>query len=230
MLRILFAIIGYVSTATVIAALLGLAMLWQSGQLGDEKMFRTVALWHGVDLAEVAAKQKQQQEGTNEVPDGEPSPAENDRVSHVSDRNYEVKMLALVSGRREFDYMRRKLDEKSSRIDRQVQEWQAKLEDRLELASQQSIGNVVNNLQIAPPEVAKSDLMQMMDEGLQQDVIKLWIAMPKNTRKKILETIETPEELDRLHEMHLLMLKGYPDRPEVEAAIRELEEVESSDI
>jgi EAL domain-containing protein (putative c-di-GMP-specific phosphodiesterase class I) len=72
--------------------------------------------------------------------------------------------------------------------------------------------------------------MQMMDEGLQQDVIKLWIAMPKNTRKKILETIETPEELDRLHEMHLLMLKGYPDRPEVEAAIRELEEVESSDI
>lgn len=227
MIRILFALIGYVATATVIAAALGLAYCWQTGKLDDEKLFRMVALWHGIDLAQLETEQEKQQQGQDDVPPEEPSSADQQRFQHVSDRNFEVKMLALESGRREFDYIRRKLEEKTSRIDRQVQEWQAKLENRLELSNKQSIENVVNNLQIAPAEIAKSDLLQLMDEGREQDVIKLWIAMPKNTRKGILETIETPEERDRLHEMHLLMLQGYPDRPEVEAAIRELEEVES---
>jgi hypothetical protein len=133
----------------------------------------------------------------------------------------------LERGRREFDHLRRKLEEKTTRIDRQVQEWQARLNERYELATNESIDNVVSNLQMAPPEIAKADLLRMMEEGRSEDVIKLWITMAANTRKRILETIEAPAELDQLHEMHRLMLAGYPNKPEIEAAIRELQEVDN---
>jgi hypothetical protein len=227
MIRILFALIGYVCTATVITALLALGYLWQQGQLEDEKIFRTVALWHGVDMVELAERRREEQLAGGATPREELSLAEQQRAQQVTDRNFEVKMLALERGRREFDHLRRKLEEKTIRIDRQVQEWQAKLDERYQLATNESIENVVNNLQMAPPEIAKADLLRMMDEGRAEDVIKLWITMAPNTRKRILETIEGPEELDQLHEMHKLMLAGYPNKPEIEAAIRELEDVDN---
>ena len=62
-----------------------------------------------------------------------------------------------------------------------------------------------------------------MEEGREEDVVKLWIAMPKNTRKKILGTVETDEELNHLHEMHRLLLLGYPERPELDEAIEQLD-------
>ena len=40
-MRFLLALIGYLSTATVIAAAVGLGYVWQSEQLNDEKMLRS---------------------------------------------------------------------------------------------------------------------------------------------------------------------------------------------
>ena len=49
MRRILFALIGYVCTATVIAAVLCIAYLWQTDRLNEDKMLRLVAKLHDVD-------------------------------------------------------------------------------------------------------------------------------------------------------------------------------------
>jgi hypothetical protein len=69
-LQLLFALIGYVCTATVITALLGIYYFWRTDRLNDEKMFRMIALLQDVDLVQIAAKQKKT---TEEVPHGEPA-------------------------------------------------------------------------------------------------------------------------------------------------------------
>ena len=227
MLRLLFALIGYVSTATVIAAAIGLVMFWQSGGFSDAKMFQAVALLHDVDLNQVAADEEDKAEG---VPAEEMSLAQRQHTQQVLDRNFEVKQLALQRGRQEFIHQLKELDEKAERIDRQAQEIQDKLVEQQELSTKESVARVVANLQIAPPETAKLDLLRMMEEQRQEDVVKLWIAMPKNTRKNILGTIETDEERDHLHELHRLLLAGYPERPELDNAIEQLDSTAEDDL
>ena len=226
MFRILFALIGYVSSATLLAALCGLAYLWHGDYLNDEKTFRIVALLHDVDLQQLA---EQHQKDEAEVPPEEFSIDDFERHRQVVDRNFEIKSLALERGLQEFHNLMSLLEEEASRLDRQVKEWEVRLKEESELASKQSIRTVVENLVDAPPETAKQELLRMMEEGKAKDVILLWREIPDNVRKKILKKYQSPEELDHLHDMHQLMLQGYPDKPGLDEALRELEAVNTDD-
>ena len=85
MVRLLFALIGYVATATVITMALGLAYLWRTDRLTDEKIFRITALMQGVDIEQIAAAEK----GTEgEVPPEEPSVDDIANQQQIFDRNY----------------------------------------------------------------------------------------------------------------------------------------------
>lgn len=225
MLRLLFVIIGYLCTATVITATLGLGYLLQSGKLSDEKMFRAVALLHDVDLNQLADDQAAQEA---EIPPEENSLVETEKKQQVLERNHEIKVLALERGRQEFDYLLRSLEEKTDRMERQALEIQNLVNNRRELSTQQSIDNVVANLQDMPPETAKLDLLKMMDEGREEDVIVLWIELAPKTRKKILAAIEEEDELKQLHEMHRMMLAGYPHVNDLEKAEDALNDLDSA--
>jgi hypothetical protein len=58
MIRFLFALIGYLATATVITLALGVGYLWQTERLSDDKMFRMIALLQGVDLEQIAIAER----------------------------------------------------------------------------------------------------------------------------------------------------------------------------
>ena len=57
MFRLLFALMGYVYTAAVIAIALGAVHLFQSGQLDGHKTFPAVAFLHDIDLNKMASVQ-----------------------------------------------------------------------------------------------------------------------------------------------------------------------------
>src|SRR5262245_11860504 len=101
LLHLLFALIGYVSTATIITSALGIFYLWHTDRLNDEKMFRIVALLHDVDLQQLAAAQHKT---TAEVPPEETSLIGVMHQQQVLDRNFEIKKLALERGRMEYDH------------------------------------------------------------------------------------------------------------------------------
>src|SRR5262245_23296248 len=161
MIRLLFALIGYVATATVITMALGMAYLWHTDRLTDEKVFRITALLQGVDLAQIAAAEKATE---GEVPAEEPSVDEIAGQQQVFDRNYEVKLLSLQRGRQEFDDRLQQLKTQSERFNRQAADWEAKLKQQGELSTQENITKVVSDLEQVKPATAKDLLMRWVEE------------------------------------------------------------------
>jgi hypothetical protein len=220
MVRLLFALIGYVATATVITMALGLAYLWRTDRLTDEKIFRITALMQGIDLEQIAAAEK----GTEgEVPPEEPSVDEIADHQQVFDRNYEVKQLSLQRGRQEFDDRLQQLKTQSERFNRQAAEWEAKLKQQGELSTQENITKVVSDLEQVKPATAKDLLMRWVEEERMDDVILLLGRMSETKKGKILKAFATPEELDKLHEIHRLLLESAEKQEQLQQATSELD-------
>jgi hypothetical protein len=224
LLHMLFALIGYVCTATVITAVLGALYLWHTDQLNDEKMFRMVALLHDVDLQQIAAKQKKT---TEEVPPEEPSLANVAHQQQVLDRNFEVKLLALQRGRQDYDFSLQQLKEERSRYDRMAQEWQDKLKQHDERATQENVAKVVAQLEQVKPAIGKKLLMRYIAENRMDDAILLMGKMSESKLTKILKTFESDEELDKLHEIHQRIVASGGDTSQLNKAIDRLKPAES---
>jgi 3-methyladenine DNA glycosylase AlkC len=220
MLRILFSLIGYVATATVITMALGLAYLWHTERLSDESMFRLIALLQGVDLEQIAATEKGSE---GEVPAEEPSVDDVVGQQQTLDRNYEVKLLSLQRGRQEFDHRLQQLKSQTERFDRLANDWETKLKQQGELTTQENLAKVISDLEQVKPATAKDLLMRWIDEDRMDDVIMLLGRMSETKKGKILKSFSTPEELDKLHEIHRLMIDSGENQEELEQAQGELD-------
>lgn len=225
MIRFLFSLIGYVATATVITMALGVGYLWKSEKLTDEKMFRMVALLQGVDLQQIADEQKSAE---SEVPPEEPSLDTVADQQHVLDRNHEVKLLSLQRGRTEFDARMLELKTQSERFDRMASEWENRLKQQGELTTQENITKVITDLEQVKPVTAKDLLMRWIEEDRMQDVILLLGRMSDSKKAKILKSFNTPEELDKLHEIHRLMMDSSASKQQLEQAQDELNSLKPS--
>jgi len=224
MLRYLFLLIGYLATATVITMALGLAYLWKSDQLTDEKIFRITALLQGVDLEQIAAAEKGSE---REVPLEEPSLDEVVGQQQVLDRNYEVKLLSLQRGRQEFDERLQQLKTQSERFDRQAREWETKLKQQGELTTQENLAKVVSDLEQVKPVTAKDLLMRWITEDRMEDVILLLGRMSETKKAKILKSFSTPDELDKLHEIHRLLIDD-SEKEKLQQAENELKSLQGT--
>ncbi len=219
MIRILFSLIGYVATATVITLALGFAYLWKTDRLTNERMFRMIALVQGVDLDRIAAAERAANEKTP------PEELSIDAVvgqQQVLDRNSEVKLLSLQRGRQEFDHSLQQLRSERDRFDRLARDWENKLKQHGELTTQENIAKVVSDLEQVKPATAKTLLIQWIEDGRMDDVITLLGKMSDNKKAKILKSFSTPDELDKLHEIHRLMIDGDKSKDNLEQAKQEL--------
>jgi hypothetical protein len=226
MIRFLFALIGYVATATVITLALGLGYMWHSERIDDDKLFRMVALVQGVDLEQIAAEQAGVE---GDVPPEEPSVDDVVGQQQVLDRNYEVKLLSLQRGRQEFDFRLQELRTQTERFNRLAHDWETKLKQQDELTTQENLAKVISDLEQVKPATAKDLLMRWIQEDRMNDVILLLGRMSETKKSKILKAFTTPEELDKLHEIHRLMIDDNKGKQELEQAQEELESLKPAD-
>jgi NADH dehydrogenase/NADH:ubiquinone oxidoreductase subunit G len=222
LIRILFPLIGYFATATVITLLLGVGYLWQTERLTDDRMFRLVALLQGVDLQQIV---EAQQKSGDEVPSEEPSMAAVLGQQQLLSRNFEVKTLALQRGRQEYDHRLQLLKDRIDRYDRLARDYEASLKKQGEIATQENLAKVVSDLEQVKPVVAKDLLMRWISEDRMDNVITLLGKMAENKKKKILLSFSTPDELDKLHEIHRLMLEANATKQRLDEAQNALKEV-----
>jgi hypothetical protein len=217
-------LIAYICVATVITAALTIGYFWHTEQLTSEKVFRVVAMLQDVDLQQLAAAQ--QKKSGDEVPPEEPSLNEVMHRQQVQDRNFEVKLLALRTGKQEYDASFQKLIEKIDRYDRMVQDVQSRLKQQQELTTQQNLSKVVSQLEQVKPDVAKDSLMKFIVEDRMDDAILLMSKMSESKLSKILKTFQTPEELSRLHDIHRRIISGGPETGKLKKAFGELNALE----
>jgi flagellar motility protein MotE (MotC chaperone) len=222
--RILFPIIGYVATATVITLALGLAYLLHTEQLNDERIFRIVALIQGIDLQQLAEAQTAAEQ---KVPPEEASLESLAGQQQVLDRNFEVKQLALQRGRQEYDLRLQQLKEQTERYDRLARDHLDRLKQEAELTTQENVARVVTTLEQVKPATAKKLLLQWIEEERMADVITLLGRMSENKKGKILNTFSTDEELAKLHEILHLMIEGTVEKEKLSQALGELESVKT---
>jgi NADH dehydrogenase/NADH:ubiquinone oxidoreductase subunit G len=215
LIRILFPLIGYLATATVITLLLGLGYLWHTDRLTDDKVFRLVALLEGVDLQQIVEAQRK---SDDEVPSEEPSMEAVLGQQQLLSRNFEVKLLALQRGRQEYDHRLQQLKERTERYDRLARDYEASLKKQGELATQESLAKVVSDLEQVKPAVAKNLLMRWIEEDRMDKVITILGKMSENKKKKILQSFSTPDELDKLHEIHRLMIEANATKQKIDEA------------
>jgi hypothetical protein len=224
-IHILFALVGYVSTATVITIALGIGYLWRTDRLNDEKTFRMIALLQDVDLQQLS---EAGQGAEPEVPPEEPSLEKVLQDQHVLDRNFEVKLLALQRGRQEYEHQLQQLREQTERYDRLAADWQGKLKQQEELTTQENVAKVVRDLEQVKPATAKDLLLRWIGEDRMDDVILLMNKMSENKLGKILKSFETTEELDKLHAIHERMINGGTEQPSIDQALGELKALDGA--
>ena len=219
-MRFLFAFIGYFCTATVIAAVGGLAFMWHRDVINDDKVFRMVALLHDVDIDKIA---EEAELADGKVPPEELSLADVNRIHEVTQRNFEVKNEALDRGRQEFNHLLKQLKEATDRFDKLASDLKKRLEQQGELSTNENVAKVVRDLEVMPPDRAKELLLRHMNEpdGV-NDVMLLMGEMSGTKLKKILERFEEQDDLDRLYKIHSLMLDGHPQKKILDEAFQML--------
>lgn len=224
-MRLLTALIGYVSTATVLSAAMGLGYLWQTQRLDDEKVFRIMAIVHDVDIQGLKSEKAQEESG---IPEEEPSLDDVGRYRSVIARNYEVQQDALKKGRQLYDQSYNAIKEEMRRLNETIQEIESKIEQEGELSSKEAITKVVRDLQLLAPEEAKDLLLLTLDQpdGM-NDVILLMNAMATGKLKNILKKFKSDEELAQLHEIHKTMLSGGAQQEMMNEALEHLKNLEA---
>ncbi|TWT77221.1 hypothetical protein Pla123a_18760 [Posidoniimonas polymericola] len=224
-MRMLMTLVGYVCTATVLSVTLGLAYLYGTNRVDDEKMFRMVALLHDVDVDRIA---EETGVAAEEIPDEEPSPEDVRLRRQILARNHEVKMEALKRGKLNFDASLSALITEKDRFDEIATKLQKELEEEGELSNKQSVQKVVQNLELMKADQAKEELRRILQEedGV-ADVIKLTKTMNTNKLKKILQRFILPEEQEELHTILQSMLNGGPQQEVFENALEELNKLKS---
>jgi hypothetical protein len=225
MLRILFVLVGYLCTATMIAAALCLAYLRHTDRLNDDKMFRIVAMLHDVDLNQIAAVQA---DTTDEIPPEELSLDNVTRYQQVLDRNYEAKLLALQRGRQEYDHRLQQIKEQTSRYDRLARDWHDRLKQQEDIATQENVAKVVRDLEQVKPAIGKDLLVRWIKEERMDDVIMLMNRVSEGKLAKVLKTFQTPDELDMLHEIHQRIINGGHDKSQLDKALNELNGIDNA--
>ena len=220
MIRMLLALIGYAATATVITLALGAGYLWHTDRLTDDKTFRIIAILQGIDLQQLAETRRKSAE---ETPAEEPSMEARLAQQQVLDRNFEVKLLALQRGRQEYDHRLEQLKEQTERYDRLAKDWEDKFKQEEQLATQENMAKVVNDLEQVKPAIAKDLLMRWIQEDRMSAVITLLGKMSETKKAKILKSFTTPDELDKLHEIHRLLLESTDTEDKVNQALGDLQ-------
>lgn len=120
------------------------------------------------------------------------------------------------------------LKTQSERFDRMASEWENRLKQQGELTSQENITKVITDLEQVKPVTAKDLLMRWIEEDRMQDVILLLGRMSDSKKAKILKSFTTPEELDKLHEIHRLMMDASESKKQLEQAQDELNSLKPS--
>lgn len=226
-MRILFATIGYAAVATVLSAGLGIGYLWQTEHLTDERMFRIVAIIHGVDLQQAVAKDEPEQRAA--TPE-EPSIVEQDRVRKIALRGEQARLVALERAQKEFQHSLSQLVRERDRFDEMARELEQRLQQETEDAIEAGVESIVRDLQLAEPDMGKELLLMMLDRGVtaeekqqaMEDVIRVIDRMSTETWENILGRIDGETELEQLHQLQLLQLKGGPKQQVLDEALQML--------
>lgn len=215
----------YFCVATVIAAAVGVAMLYQKGAFSDDRVLNMWAALHGVPVPGEKAS------NGGEQADAEEQPAYDDIVVKrtLAALDLDLRENTLDKALREMRAIELKIRTEQERFDKLVVTYEEKLKGLEANAADAAILETQRTLEALPPKQAKQQLLSLLDEepspGIESPmgaVVALVKAMPIDRRRKILQEFKSEEEEGKLAEILMEILRGSPDVPFLRQARDEL--------
>jgi len=225
LIRLLFPLIGFFCTATVVTGVACYGYLRHSGILDDEKIFRVVALLNDVDLEKIAEKHT---EKDLDVPPEEMSYEQGQEQLQVAALHLQSKKDDLDKQLEQFEAKLREMTAGNSRYQgfkKEVELYLQKVKQEAEDDGLLAVRNQIQNL--TPKKQAKPILVSMIKDEQINKVIQLLNGMPAKKRTDILKTFDTPEDLEMLGKIQAQMLAGDPIKPFVDEQLQKLSDANS---
>ncbi len=204
----------YFCMATVLALMIGVAALWISGKLNQQKLAQMVAVAHGVDLFERRDDENAFQ------PDGTPI-EEQSAQRGLKLRQMELRAQFIYQEEQALVHLQTQVESNQAlatkvhkNFEEQIQKWRTG--NRAEGLENARV--LVENLK---PKQAKDQLMIMIENGEIDAVVRLMVAMPISKRAKIAGEFKTPEEEQELASILDLIREGQPDAGRVDQIVKE---------
>jgi len=227
MIRLLFPLIGYFCTATVITLVAGFGYLRSSGKLDDEHFFRIVSILHDIDLEKIA---KSHGPPEDDIPPEESSYDQQIEYGQVATLHLQSKQDDLEKQLNEFKAEFKKLNVATARYQTFRQEVEQYLVERGERALESGLVAVRNQLEnLTAKKQAKPLLVQWIREGRIEDVILLLNGLKDRSRQDIIRTFDTPDDIDMLKQIYDQMLEGHPEKTYIEGKLKELQQLKQQD-
>ena len=227
MIRFLFPLIGYLCTATVITLVAGFGYMRNQGMLDDEQAFRIVSMLHGIDLDKFAESEAAEED---EVPPEESSYDQQIEYRQMATLHLQAKQDFLEKEKNDFQAEFTRLNVDMARYQSFKQEVEQYLQQREEKALESGLVAVRNQIQnLTPKKQAKPLLVQWIKEGRIEDVILLLNGLSDRSRREIILTFDTPEDVDMLKKIYEQMLDGHPEKTYIEDKLNELQQLKQQD-
>jgi hypothetical protein len=216
----------YFCVATVLAAVVGFAMLYQKGAFNDGRVLNMWASMHGLDvsLADHAAQNQETQE----------YPSYDDVLNKrmLVSLDLDLRENAIEKTLAELRATEAKIRTERDRFDRLVTSFDQKIKDLESNATDEAILETQQTLEALPPKQAKQQLLNLLEgppsPGIENPVaavVSLVKAMPIEKRRRILAEFRSEEEETKLSEILQEILRGAPDVPLLRQARDELQKV-----
>jgi hypothetical protein len=225
--RWVFPLVAYLCVGTVVSAVLGYGYLRHNGTLDDEKLFRIMALLHGLNLEEI---QQEGQATVEETPPEELSFAQREKAVQAATLHFDAKQKQLEASLSDFNYQLKQVNEEKERYQqfkRVVEEYLDQQSDKLKNSD---LANVRNMLESAiPKKQAKPILIKYIEDGQIETVILLLGSMKERARRDILRTFDTPEDIQMLYQIQEHMLNDNPARALIDEQLDSLKKLKAQD-
>ena len=228
LIRLLFPLVGFICTASVITLALCFGYLRNSGLLDDEKMFRIVSVLHDVDIDEIAAEH---QITEDDVPAEETSYQQEIEYGQIAQLQLQAKKDDLEKNIVVFQDLKKTVSIDMARYQALKGEVEQYLKAREEKARQTGLQAVAQQLEsLVAKKQGKPLLVGWIAEGKIDDVILLLNSIKPRSRQELIRTFDTPDDVQMLKRIYEQMLSGHPEKTFIEEKLQDLQELNQQDL
>jgi hypothetical protein len=209
LIAVLFGGLALLCIATTLTAMLGLAYAWTHGYLDKAKLNRMVEVARGEESPSTTATADK----PKPPPQAEEQPSYDDieRSRGVKARDLELREQSVDSGLERIRFEQRKLTDERDRYALLKTSFEKVLKDRRNdaiIAGRENMRLIWENIK---PKQAKEQILQMVDEGQQNEVVAIMATISITKRAKIIGEFKTEDEAKKLEEILKLVREGIPD-------------------
>jgi len=219
--------VGYLCTATVVAAAIGFGYLRYSGRMDDEKIFRLFAVVHDIDVDEV---QQANEAVESEVPPEEASYNDKLQLLHVATLQFDAKQKQLEDLLANFSLQLDDLNVKTGRYENLRTEVENFLKQKMDEAQTVEVRSVIQHMEVLNPRSqAKPIVEEMIKEGRMDTVIQILGGMKTRARNDLLKAFDSLDDIDVLYEIQRHMLEKDPTSEFIQQQVQALEDLKSQE-